>query len=149
MNEAIINFLQEQTCATLCCTDVDGQPYCFSCYYVFDKEIELLYFKSSADAHHSVLLNKKPELAGTVLPDKLNKLMIRGIQLQGEVLPHLHPWAKDASARYHKKYPMALAVKGDVYTVMLKAIKMTGSKLGFARKINWKRAEQPEKVNDL
>lgn len=149
MNETIINFLQEQTCATLCCTDADGKPYCFSCYYVFDKEIELLYFKSSADAHHSVLLNKKPELAGTVLPDKLNKLMIRGIQLQGEVLPFHHALAKDATARYHKKYPMALAIKGDVRAVLLNTIKITDSKLGFAKKNNWKRTVQPGEVNDL
>jgi uncharacterized protein YhbP (UPF0306 family) len=138
MNEAITRFLEEQTCATICCLDENGSPYCFSCYYVFNKENDVLYFKSSAEAHHSALVKNNPGIAGTVLPDKLNKLITRGIQLQGEVLQHLHPVAKDAYLRYHKKFPMALAIKGEVFTIQLSEIKLTDSKFGFGKKINWK-----------
>lgn len=141
MNEAITRFLEEQTCATICCTDDNGNPYCFSCYYVFNKENDVLYFKSSAEAHHSALLKNNPGIAGTVLPDKLNKLITKGVQLQGEVLQHLHSMAKDAYLRYHKKYPMALAIKGEVFTIQLNEIKLTDSKFGFGKKINWKRQE--------
>lgn len=141
MNGTVINFLSEQTCATICCTDEKGKPYCFSCYYGFNSENCLLYFKSSADAHHSLLLKGKPEIAGTVLPDKLNRLVTRGIQFQGEVLSQLHPLAKDAYRKYHEKYPMALAVKGEVFAILLNRINMTDSRLGFGKKINWKRSE--------
>ena len=149
MNETIARFFEQQTCATICCTGDKGNPYCFSCYYVFNKEKGVLYFKSSAEAHHSALLKNNPGIAGTVLPDKLNKLITRGVQLQGEVLEHLHPMAKDAYLRYHKKYPLALAIKGDVFTIQLNDIKLTDSKLGFGKKINWKRQEPVKEVADL
>jgi uncharacterized protein len=139
INDSIIRFLQQQTCATICCTDENGSPYCFSCYYVFSKENDVLYFKSSAEAHHSALLVNNLVVSGTVLPDKLNKLITRGIQLQGEVLDQFHLLAKEASAIYHKKNPLALAIKGKVFTIRLNAIKMTDSRLGFGKKIIWKR----------
>ena len=149
MNEAITRFLEEQTCATICCLDEDGSPYCFSCYYVFNNEKDVLYFKSSPEAYHSALLKNKAGIAGTVLPDKLNKLITRGVQLQGEVLQHLHPMAKDAYWTYHKKYPMALSIKGEVFTIQLTDIKLMDSKLGFGKKINWKRREQAKEIADL
>ena len=142
INDSIICFLERQTCATICCTDEVGMPYCFNCYYVFNQESGVLYFKSSSEALHSALLKNKPPIAGTVLPDKLNKLITRGVQLRGEVLQHLYPMAKDAYLKYHKKYPMALAIKGEVFTIQLNDIKMTDSKLGFGEKISWKRVEK-------
>ena len=146
INNSIIRFLQQQTCATICCKNGGGSPYCFSCYYVFNKENSLFYFKSSMDAYHSALIANNPIVAGTILPDKLNKLITRGIQLQGEVLQQFHPMAKDAYMRYHKKHPMALAIKGEVFTILIDYIKMTDSKLGFGKKLNWKRQNDLEKV---
>ncbi|HEY6062623.1 MAG TPA: pyridoxamine 5'-phosphate oxidase family protein [Chitinophagaceae bacterium] len=141
MNEIIKQFIQRQTCATICCTDEESRPYCFSCFYAFNPEKGLLYFKSSDDTYHSALMKRNPGIAGTILPDKLNKLVIRGIQLEGEVLEPFHPLAKDAFAVYHKNFPMALAIKGKVFTIRLDVVKMTDSQLGFGKKIDWKRSE--------
>jgi uncharacterized protein YhbP (UPF0306 family) len=141
MNEHIFRFLKQQTCATICCTDTEGNPYCFNCFYAFNQEDKLLYFKSSPDAYHSKLLVKKSVIAGTVLPDKLDKLMTKGIQLQGKVLDHLHPLALGASVDYHKKHPIALAMKGEVFTIFLDSIKMKDSHLGFGNSMVWKRGE--------
>ena len=141
MKEIITRFLAEQTCATICCTDETGKPYCFSCYYVFNEENAVLYFKSSADAHHSGLLSNNPVIAGTVLPDKLNKLITRGIQFQGELLGQDHPLAKDAFINYHKQHPLAMAFKGDVFVIQINELKMTDSNLGFGKKITWNKSE--------
>lgn len=142
MNDTITKFLEEQTCATLCCSDEAGNPYCFSCYYAFNKKEGLLYFKTSPEAYHSVLLKKHPVVGGTVLPDKLNKLLTKGIQLQGEYLDPLMPVSEEAAKLYHKRFPMAHAVKGEVFTIRLDAIKMTDSTLGFGKKITWNRNEK-------
>lgn len=141
INEKIISFLEQQTCATICCIDEEGKPYCFSCYYVFSKENYVLYFKSSTEAFHSALLAKNPIIAGTIMPNKVSQLVTRGIQLQGEMLPQQHPLTKDAYAQYHKKFAVALAIKGEVFTIQVNEIKMTDSKLGFGKKIYWKRHE--------
>jgi uncharacterized protein YhbP (UPF0306 family) len=86
-------------------------------------------------------LTGNPHIAGTILPDKLNKLLPKGIQFQGEVLDPDHPLAKNATTIYHKKNPVALAIKGKVYTILLNAVKMTGSGVGFGKKIIWKRID--------
>ncbi len=115
----------------------------------YGKENCVLYFKSSVEAYHSVLLIKNPVVAGTIMPDKVNRLITRGAQLQGEMLPDTHPLAQDAYQQYHKKYPMALAIKGEVFTVLLSDIKMTDSKLGFGKKVYWKSQEQSKGVTNL
>ncbi len=141
MNENIIQFLKEQTCSTICCIDEQQQPWCFSCFYAFNEDEGLLYYKSAADSQHSLLLKKNPIIAGTVLPDKLNKLVVKGIQFQGVLLDVLHPKAARASFFYHKKHPMALAIPGDMWTVKIEYIKMTDSTMGFGKKIIWNRAK--------
>jgi uncharacterized protein YhbP (UPF0306 family) len=141
MNENIIQFLQKQTCATICCVDEQGRPYCFSCFYAFNIEKGLLYFKSSIDSHHSVLMKKNPFIAGTVLPDKLNSLLAKGIQFEGIVLHELHFLTKESSHYYHKKHLMALAIPGKTWAIQIDRIKMTDSIKGFGKKITWNRGE--------
>jgi uncharacterized protein YhbP (UPF0306 family) len=141
MNEAIRAFIQKQTCATVCCVDENSKPYCFSCFYEFNAEYGLLYFKSSAETHHSSLLKRNVFIAGSILPDKLNKLIVKGIQFEGVMLDANHPLMKKASEHYHKKYLIALAIPGDIYVIQINHIKMTDSTMGFGKKISWSRAE--------
>ena len=142
MNNTIIHFINKQTCASICCVnDQEKSPYCFSCFYTFNSEEGLLYFKSSQQSHHSAIITTNPLVAGTILPDKLNVLQIKGLQFQGEVLPDDHPLAKEAFAHYHKQHPMALAMPGHMWTIQITVIKMTDNSLGFGKKITWKRSE--------
>ena len=145
MNKTIIQFIQEQTCAGICCIDETGKPYCFSCFYAFNAEKGLLYFKSSKESHHAALLMKNPAVAGTILPDKLSTLIVKGLQFEGIVLGKEHPLVKNASVFYHKAKPMALAVPGEIWIVSIDRIKMTDSTLGFGKKIKWER-EHSEQV---
>ena len=141
MNETIILFLQQQSSATICCVDEQGKPYCFSCFYAFNQQEGLLYFKSSADSHHSVLMKKNPFIAGTVLPGKLNKIIVKGVQFEGIVLDELHLLTKQSSNYYHKKHLMALAIPGKTWAIQINRIKMTDSTKGFGKKITWNRGQ--------
>jgi len=141
MNEDIINFASKQTCATISCIAENGKPYCFNCFYAFNSELGLLYFKSSGDTYHSLLMKQNPFIAGTILPDKLKILLVQGIQFDGELLAGDHPSTAHASANYHKKHPVALAMAGDIWTIRINHIKMTDSSKGFGKKITWDRAE--------
>ena len=137
MNARIGDFIEGQKVATVCCMDEENTPYCFSCFFVFDREKALLYFKSSSKAFHSTVLNKSPKVAGTIQPDKLNPLAIKGIQFTGLMINAHEPMASDANTRYHKKYPFALAMPGEVRTIRLHYIKMTDNTLSFGKKIIW------------
>jgi uncharacterized protein len=141
MNESIAKFIEKQTVATICCIDEDHRPYCFSCFYAFNSEKGLLYFKSSSTAHHSFLLNKKAVIAGTILPDRLKPLLVQGIQFQGKVLSSKDSLCSGASKTYLRKFPFALAMPGEVYVLELSHIKMTDSSKGFGKKTLWEREE--------
>ncbi len=135
----IARFIEKQNSATICCTGNTGNPYCFSCYYALNLKDGLLYFKSSVEAYHSILLKENPVIAGTILPDSLNKLKIKGVQFTGELLDSQDPLVKDAYMLYHRKHPMALAIKGEVFTIRIDSIKMTDSTRVFGKKIFWDR----------
>lgn len=138
MNERIIDFIQGQKVASICCVDEENHPYCFSCFFAFDEKALVLYFKSSAATRHAQLLQRNGTVAGTIQPDKLNPLLIKGLQFTGTLVNPNDPLATDAFSVYHKKYPFAIAMKGEVLTIKLTAIKMTDNTLQFGKKIAWK-----------
>lgn len=139
IEKKIIEFISKQTCGNLCCVAENGSPYCFSFFYSFDEQEMILYYKSSDDTKHSKILYKNQTAAGTILPDKLNFLAIKGIQFEGQVLEPRHPDAKNASSHYHKKHPMALAMPGDIWAIRINRIKFTDNSLGFGKKLLWER----------
>lgn len=147
MNEIIKLFIGEQTCSSICCVDETGQPYCFSCFYAFHADAGLLYFKSSENSRHAGLMKKNPFVAGTILPDKLNKISIKGIQFEATVLDTQQPLVKRSLGIYIKKHPLALAIPGEIWALQINHIKMTDSTLGFGKKIIWER--EPEKDDTI
>ena len=144
MKDRIDKFIKKQTCASVCCVDEQHKPYCFSCFYSYDGNESLLYYKSSADTSHSAILVKNPVVAGTIMPDKLSLLQIKGIQFEGIVLPRDHPLTKNASSYYHRKHPVALTMAGEIWTIQLNTIKFTDNTAGFGTKLCWSRSEMSQ-----
>src|SRR5258708_28491953 len=108
MDKGIIEFINRQKTASICCLDEKSNPYCFSVFFVFDENKERLYFKSSSSSSHACYLLMNKRIAGTILPDKLNLLAISGIQFTGFICTSdsIH----FAASTYHKKIPLALAM---------------------------------------
>lgn len=142
MNEKIAEFISKQTCGNLACVDEQGISWCFSFFYSFDAEAGLLYYKSSTDTRHSIIIHTNPKVSGTILPDKLNFLAIKGIQFEGIVLSSDDPQAANASGHYHKKHPIALTMPGVVWTIRLDHVKFTDNSLGIGKKLNWNRCTE-------
>lgn len=141
MDTQISDFLQGQNSVTICCMDVERKPWCFSCFYAFNSKDDLLYYKSSDTSRHSTIIKENPVIAGSVLPDKLNKLMVRGIQLTGVILKPGHHLSKDAAKMYYASHPLAITMPGQIWTVQLDHIKMTDTSIGFAKKLSWSREQ--------
>lgn len=139
MNELIIKFIEKQTCASVCCVDDQNRPWCFSCFYALDDKSGFLLFKSSPGSFHVDILERNPKVAGTILPDKLNKLLIKGVQFSGSVISRNDPLVSHTQQIYHKRHPVALAIKGEIYCIRLDQIKFTDNSLGFGKKIIWER----------
>lgn len=142
MESRIADFIKKQKVATICCVDEDGLPYCFSCFFAFSNDPCLLFFKTNNATHHAMIMRKNRTVAGTIMPDKLNVLAIKGIQFQGIVLPPDETNTIQASIIYHSKYPFALAMAGDVWKIELTNIKMTDNSRGFGKKLSWNKTEE-------
>jgi len=142
MNDKILDFLKKQTAASISFVNEINEPFSFSCFYTFNSSKNLIYYKSSASAYHSKILIQNPKVSGTIMPDKLNKLAVKGIQFTGVVLNEDDPLCKDASRNYHSKFPMAIAIPGVVRTIQLNQLKMTDNVPGIFKKHSWQREEE-------
>ena len=138
MKKEIVNFLKENKIAAICCTE-GNKPYCFQCFYAFDEENYLLFFKSSSEAFHSILLNESPAVAGTVQADKTDLLTLKGVQFTGTILYNDFPNGLKPESFYHKKFPFALAKRGHVWCIQLDMVKMTDNTNIFGKKLSWER----------
>jgi uncharacterized protein YhbP (UPF0306 family) len=134
MSKLIDNFIQKQTCASVCCIDDKGNPYCFTCFYAYDEENKILFFKSGEESYHAQLMQKHRMVAATILPNKLNTLRVQGIQLEGIILEDSNSLLETGNLFYHQKHPLAIAVKGKIWGLQINHIKMTDSSWGFGKK---------------
>lgn len=142
MQKSIIEFLQHNKVASICFVDKENHPYCINCFYFFDDDNGILVFKSSYGTTHDSLVLSHAKVAGTILPDSLDPLKIKGIQFTGLIMDKLLPDTFKLSAHYTKKYPLSLTMPGYIWAVRLEFIKFTNNTLGFGNKTLWKRGEE-------
>lgn len=139
MEKEIADFIKQYKIAAISCSGLDASPYIFHCFYAFDLKNQLLFFKSSLGSFHSSLLAENSKIAGSVLPDKINLLALKGIQFTGTILYQDFPQNIIPERFYHKKFPFALAKPGKVWCIRLDMIKMTNNTRAFGAKLQWSR----------
>ena len=110
----------------------------------FDEKNFALVFKSKDETNHIKQALQNPNVAGTVLPDKLVKAKIQGIQFSGMLIEMNADSVKQAEDVYYKRFPFARVFNGALWSIELTEIKMTDNTLGFAKKLEWKREAQVE-----
>jgi len=138
LDERIRSFLSAHTNLTLAVSDND-QPYCANCFYSFAEKKNLLIFKSNLETTHIAIALKNDKVAGTITPDKLDKTRIQGIQFTGKTLHAKGDNLITAKNSYYKKYPFAIAFSGELWVIELHSIKFTDNKLGFGKKLLWRK----------
>lgn len=142
MHERILSFLKKQTAASICYVNEINEPCSFSCFFAFNSIENLLYYKSTASSYHSKILLQNPKVSGTIMPDKLNRLAVKGLQFTGVVLDEADPLCVEAYKNYHSRFPLALAISGVVRTIRLNQLKMTDNVPGIFKKHSWQREEK-------
>lgn len=138
MNEYIAAFLQEQSVVSIA-TTVNDEPYCASCYYAFEPTENLLVFKSDSDTKHIEDALRNNHVAGTVLPDKITKAKVKGVQFNGLFMKAEGAVGKKAKETYLRKFPVASIFRGDIWVIELSRVKFTDNTLVFGKKLLWER----------
>ena len=136
--DTIKTFLSSNKVATVCFVDEHNNPYCINCFYVFDEEHNILILKSSTGTTHQKFTQPLACVSGTILPDTLDVLKIKGIQFIGKLADKQEVESFKLNSTYLKKYPMSLAILGYVWGVKLDYVKFTDNTLSFGNKTIWK-----------
>ena len=143
IDERIIKFFRKHYVLTIA-TSVNNEPWCANCFYVYLEEENAFVFTTDNDTRHGKEFLKNPVVAGSVVLETMVVGMIRGVQFQGvvsEINESLLPKAKKA---YLKRFPIAILMDTHLWKVELTHIKLTDNRLGFGKKIIWKKEGEGE-----
>jgi uncharacterized protein len=138
IDERIIRFFRKHHVLTIA-TSVNNEAWCANCFYVYLKDENSLVFTTDLETRHGKEFLKNKVVAGSVVLETPIIGKIRGIQFQGIVSEPDGDLSEKARKAYLKRFPVAMLMETHLWIVELTHIKMTDNRLGFGRKIVWKK----------
>lgn len=138
IDQRIVKFILEHHIFTLAVTN-GMQPWCATCFYVYNETDNLFIFTSEDDTLHIRYVEETNNfLAGGAIALETKMIgKIRGIQFSG-MLRRLEGNELDqARKQYLHKFPVALFSKLFLWGLQPGFIKMTDNRLGFGKKLKW------------
>jgi hypothetical protein len=135
----IIRFFRKHHVLTIA-TTVSNEPWCANCFYVYLEEENSLVFTTDMETRHGQEFIKNTLVAGTVVLETSIIGKIRGIQFQGIISEPRDILLHKAKSAYLKRFPVAVLMDTHLWVVELTHIKMTDNRLGFGKKVIWKKA---------
>lgn len=131
----IQTFLDLHHVLSLATTDGENLSVC-NLFYVYDKNSFSFIVASSEDTTHIQNILKQNMVAGSVVLETKTIGKIQGLQFSGEFLD-----LDDAKMKklYFKEFPYALVMNPNLWQIRINDFKLTDNRLGFGKKIIWKR----------
>ena len=137
-DKKIIGFIKNHHVLTLA-TSVDNIPYCANCFYVYLEEENMFVFTSDNETKHVQDALKNNKVGGSVVLETSIVGKIQGIQFNGTMYLPENELKKKANKLYMKKYPFAKLMKTQLWILDLNFIKLTDNRLGFGKKLIWRK----------
>jgi len=134
----IIDFIKKHHVLTLA-TSNNNQPYCANCFYAYDKNNNKLIFTSDENTKHITDTKTQNFVGGSIVLETKTIGKIQGIQFNGILSEVDNDYKKIANKQYLKKFPYAVLKTTKLWTIDLTFIKMTDNRLGFGKKLIWKK----------
>ena len=138
LNSRITNFIKEHHVLTLA-TSNNNIPYCANCFYAYDELNNQLIFTSDEDTKHIKDTKDQNIVGGSIVLETKTIGKIQGIQFNGIIKEAINETYKNANKLYLKKFPYAILKTTKLWIIELSYIKMTDNKLGFGKKLIWKK----------
>ena len=117
-------------------TSAQNVPQACSAFYVFIKQNSSFIIASDITTQHIKNIQSNPYVSVTIALETQQIGMIRGVQCQGMICRCQDSLEKKA---YFKRFPYALAMNPTLWSIKISEIKFTDNRLGFAKKIIWRR----------
>lgn len=138
LDKKIVDFIQEHHVLTLA-TSVNDEPWCFNAFYIYMEEENTFVFTSDFDTRHIKDTAHNIFVAGSVVLETGIIGKIQGLQFQGIISQLSGEDLTKAKKAYLKKFPVAMLMKTTLWCVDLNYAKFTDNRLGFGKKLIWKK----------
>lgn len=134
----IVDFIKKHHVLTLA-TKSGKELWCANCFYTYFEEENALIFTSDIDTRHVSEALKNNFVAGSIVLETSVIGKIQGIQFQGVFIKPENKKLKTAKTHYLLRFPFATLMNTTIWIVELTNIKMTDNRLGFGKKLIWKK----------
>ena len=138
IDNKIIKFIKEHHVLTLA-TSNNNMPYCANCFYAYLEDENALVFTSDEDTKHIKDVVEQKYVAGSIVLETKTVGKIQGIQFNGDLYKPENELLKKAKKKYMKAFPYAVLMKTTLWVLDISFIKMTDNRLGFGKKLIWKK----------
>jgi len=112
-----------------------GELWCTSLFYAYDSENIAFIVATDPSTLHGSHIRLNASVAGTVALETSMVGKIQGIQFTG-IMRHY----QEGESLYFKAFPFARVMNPTLWKIRLDTIKMTDNRLGFGKKLIWKRS---------
>ena len=137
-DKRILSLISEHHIFTLAVTR-GNQPWCATCFYIYNEEQNLFIFTSEENTRHirDAVETGNFLTAGAIALETKMIGKLRGIQFSGTMFKLEGSDLKSAKKAYLKKFPIARFSTLYLWGIRPDIIKMTDNRLGFGKKLIW------------
>jgi uncharacterized protein YhbP (UPF0306 family) len=138
IDKRILSLIHEHHIFTLAVTR-EAQPWCATCFYVYDEKSNLFIFTSEDETRHirDAVETGNFLTAGAIALETKMIGKIRGIQFSGIMHKLEGAELKSAKKYYLERFPIARFSALFLWGIKPDMIKMTDNRLGFGKKLIW------------
>jgi uncharacterized protein YhbP (UPF0306 family) len=138
IEQRMLDLIREHHIFTLA-VSCDHQPWCATCFYVYNEDRNLFIFTSEDNTRHirNAVESGNFLTAGAIALETKMIGKLRGIQFSGVMHKLEGEELKSAKKTYLQKFPIARLSTLYLWGINPEIIKMTDNRLGFGKKLNW------------
>ena len=134
----IVKFIKEHHVLTLA-TSSDNLSWCCNCFYSYLEKENLLVVTSDPETKHVKDFISNDFVSGSIVLETRIIGKIRGIQFTGQISEPHDEMLKKAKFSYLLRFPFASFMDTHLWIINPSLIKMTDNRLGFGKKLIWKK----------
>ncbi|PIE84357.1 MAG: hypothetical protein CSA07_02320 [Bacteroidia bacterium] len=136
VDQRIVDFIKAHHVLNLA-TSYRDEPWCASCFYVYQPERNSFIFTSSIASRHISDIAHNCFVAASIVLETRTVGRIQGLQLQG-LVTRVDPSELVAARRaYIREYPYAVLSDLTLWQLDVSKLKYTDNRLGFGTKLHW------------
>jgi len=137
-SKRIVSFLKKHHVLTLA-TSCNNLPWTANCFYVYLEDSNQFIFTSDTDTRHIQEAVLQPLVAGSVVLETKIIGKIQGVQFEGILFKPNGKELKIITRSFLLRFPYAVIKNTDMWAINITHLKMTDNRLGFGKKIIWKK----------